>query len=133
MFGRRKRSLDAITHLADGCELDGTLSVKGDLEVAGTIRGSITVTGDLLVLPTGTIEGEEVKAKNVVLHGRVKANVMADECLSISQTARLEGDAIAGSLNIEQGAFYAGHIVTRDAKALPIARSVPRLVGRREE
>ena len=68
---------------------------------------------------SGLVEGPEVRAKNLVVHGVLKARVLVEGKLTLSHTARLEGDVNANALSIEPGAFYVGYIETGDVKALP--------------
>lgn len=143
MFGRRSNSpaqatpaatpATPVTYLAEGSEFQGTLKVRGGLRIDGIVRGTVEVEGDLEVAPSGLIEGPDVKARSIIIRGTVKSNIVADETLSLTRTARLEGDLVASAINIEAGAFYVGHIVTKDAKALPAVPTVPKLVGRSEE
>ncbi len=102
----------------------------------GGVRGTVSTEEDLEVSESGSIEGPEIKARNIIIRGSVKASVVANGDLTLARTARLEGDVVASALNIEAGAFYVGHIVTKDAQsttALPATPSVPKLVGRSED
>ena len=138
MFGRKKPTPvnSNITYLAEGSDFQGNLRVRGGLRVDGTVRGTVSAEEDLEVSESGNIEGPEIKARNIVIRGVVKASVVANGDLTLTRTARLEGDVVASALNIEAGAFYVGHIVTKDAQppaALPSTPPVPKLVGRSEE
>jgi cytoskeletal protein CcmA (bactofilin family) len=62
----------------------------------------------------------------------IKARVVAEGRLTLSRTARLEGDVSANSLDIEAGAFYVGHISTSDTKSLPVTNPYPELMPERE-
>lgn len=133
MFGKKK-SIGPITYLAEGSEFQGTLRSREGLRVDGTVRGTVEVEGDIEIWNTGSVEGPEMRGRNILIHGSVKASVVAEGNLTLTRTARLEGDVVANALHVEAGAFYVGHIVTKDAKALPVAQSAtPRLLGRSEE
>ncbi|TAD79166.1 MAG: polymer-forming cytoskeletal protein [Oscillatoriales cyanobacterium] len=132
MFGRSKKTVASITYLAEGSDFQGNLRVQGGLRVDGLVRGTVEVNGDLEVSASGGIEGPEVKAGNIIVHGSIKASIVAEGSLTLTRTSRLEGDVVASALNIEAGAFYVGHIVTKDANLLPVAPPMPKLVGRSE-
>lgn len=120
MFSRKPAS--ALTYLSATSEFQGDLRVEGNLRVDGIVHGNVEVRGDIEISQTGLIEGQELRARDVILHGIIKARVVATGRLTLSRTARLEGDVEANSLDIEAGAFYTGHIATAaDLKALPIS------------
>jgi cytoskeletal protein CcmA (bactofilin family) len=131
MFGRKR--VGSLTYLSATTELQGTLNVEGNLRVDGIVHGTVEVMGDLEVSQTGLIEGPELRANNIVVHGVIKAKIVAEGRLTLSRTARLEGDVTANSLDIEAGAFYIGHIVTSETKALPGNGYLPKLTGREDE
>ena len=137
MFGRKKPApVSNMTYLAAGSDFQGNLRVKGGLRGEGSVRGTVSTEEDLEVSESGSIEGPENKARNIVIRGSVNASVVANGDLTLARTARLEGDVVASALNIEAGAFYVGHIVTKDAQpttALPSTPPVPKLVGRSED
>ncbi len=117
------------TYIAPNSEFQGNMHVEGDLLVDGVIHGNVNVRGDVVISETGLVEGVEFRARNVVVHGVLKARVMLEGTLSLSRTARLEGDVNANALSVESGAFYLGYIETGDIKALPGTRPRPELVG----
>ncbi len=132
IFMFRRQPAPALTYLSQNTEFSGTLYAEGMLRVDGIIHGTVEVKGDLEISPSGLIEGPDVKADNIVVQGVLKARVCATGKLTLSQTARLEGDVVAGALEIEPGAYYTGYIETRDAKTLPPAREIPELSGTTE-
>jgi cytoskeletal protein CcmA (bactofilin family) len=107
------------TYISANSELHGTLHVEGNVLIDGIVHGSVEVRGDLEISASGLIEGPEVRAKNLTVHGVLKARVLVEGKLTLSRTARLEGDISANSLSIEDGAYYTGHIATGEVKALP--------------
>ncbi len=116
-----------FTCLSKTSEISGSLHAEGFLHVDGVIHGTVEVQGDIEISETGLIEGPEVRGRNIILRGVIKARVVAEQKLVLSRTARLEGDVIAGALEIEEGALYTGYIQTGDAKELPSAQEFPEL------
>ncbi|QQE65033.1 integral membrane protein CcmA involved in cell shape determination [Leptolyngbya sp. BL0902] len=125
----KRKPTPMLTYLSQKTEFEGVLHAEGMLRVDGIIHGTVEVNGDLEISASGLVEGPEVKARNIVVQGVLKAKVWAEGKLTLSRTARLEGDVVAGSLEIEPGAYYTGYIETRDAKSLPPARELPELYG----
>ncbi|MEO0456233.1 MAG: polymer-forming cytoskeletal protein [Cyanobacteria bacterium P01_A01_bin.114] len=129
MFKRKSTPPRTFTFLSQGCEIEGNIRAEGMLRIDGVVHGTVEVRGDIEISPTGLVEGAELHARNVSLQGTLKARVFAEGKLTLSSTARLEGDVVAGSLEIEPGAYYTGYIETRDAKSLPPSRDIPELYG----
>lgn len=125
----RRKSAPLLTYLSQKTEFEGILHAEGMLRVDGVVHGTVEVQGDLEISSSGLVEGPEIKAHNIVVHGVLKARVIAKGKLTLSRTARLEGDVVAGALEIESGAYYTGFIETRDAKTLPPSRDLPELYG----
>ncbi|MEM8605421.1 MAG: polymer-forming cytoskeletal protein, partial [Cyanobacteria bacterium P01_H01_bin.121] len=111
------------TTLAEKSELDGTFRTEGNLVVDGIVHGDVESYGDMEISETGLVEGSEIRAANLTVHGIAKAKLLIQGCLHLSQSARLEGDILASSVNIEPGAFYVGYISITDPKALPAAQT----------
>jgi cytoskeletal protein CcmA (bactofilin family) len=131
MFGRKQSN--SLTYISEKSEFQGNLHVEGNLRVDGILHGTVEVLGDLEISHTGLIEGPELRARNIILHGVIKARVVAEGRLSLSRSARLEGDVTAHSLDIEAGAFYVGYIATSESKSLPGTGHLPELISRESE
>ncbi|MBU6228393.1 MAG: polymer-forming cytoskeletal protein [Cyanobacteria bacterium REEB459] len=127
----RPKSTPLLTYLGQKTELSGSLLAKGMVRVDGMVYGSVEVEGDLEISATGVVEGAEVKAQNLIVQGTLKADkISVVDKISLGPTARIEGDVVAGSIQIESGAYYTGYIQTHDAQAaLPSAAPVPELYG----
>lgn len=130
MFKRKPAT--SFTYLSKTCELQGNVHAEGKLVVDGIIHGIVDIQGDLEISKGGLVEGQEVRAHNILIQGELKARVFAEGKLTLSSTARLEGDVVAGSLEIEPGAYYTGYIETRESKTLPPSRDLPELYGTAE-
>lgn len=132
MFGRKQQQPSRpmnLTYISKGSELQGDLNVDGNLRVDGIIHGNVLVLGDMEVSKEGLVHGDELRTRNLIVHGTVKARLTVEGRLTLSQTARLEGDVTANSLDIEAGAHYVGYITTTDSKSLPGTGKLPELVG----
>ena len=117
------------TYIAPNSEFQGTLHVEGDLLVDGIVHGTVEVQGDMQISESGLVEGPEVRARNLTVYGVRKARVLVEGKLTLSRTARLEGDVTASALSVEEGAFYVGYIDTGETRSLSGGRTRPELVG----
>jgi len=131
MFGKKTPQPKSLpTYIAQNSELQGTLFVESNLLVDGIVHGTVEVRGDMEISASGLVEGPEVRAKNLTVHGILKARVVVEGRLTLTKTARLEGDVNASALSVEPGAFYVGYIETGEAKTgLPESRNYPELMG----
>jgi len=99
----------AMTFIGKGSEITGDVHASGNLRVDGVVRGNILVDGDLEVSVGGVVEGKDVSARNIVIHGLVKATITAGEQLRIHAQGEVQGDVTAQSLDIEAGARFIGY------------------------
>lgn len=99
----------SMTFVGKGSEIKGDIHAAGNLRVDGIIRGNVHAQGDIEVSPGGVIEGKDVHARNIVIHGLVKATLTADEQLRIHSQGEVQGDVTAQALDIESGARFVGH------------------------
>jgi len=121
-----------MNYLAQGTEVHGSIKSEGGLRVDGVVYGNVDVKGDLEVAASGRIEGAEIHANNIVSQGIIKAQIQATGKVTITSTARVEGDVVASAIDIAAGAGFVGHLVTKDNKALPGTIDQPQLPPKKE-
>lgn len=83
----------------------GDMTSDGDIQVDGTVEGDVK-TAILTIGETGLIKGT-VEAETVRLAGRVIGQIRA-KTVSLTRTARVEGDVWHDSISIEAGAHFVG-------------------------
>jgi cytoskeletal protein CcmA (bactofilin family) len=93
--------------LSSDVEIKGSLKFSNDLIIDGKIEGEVTSDGSLTVGENAFVQGE-IRTKSVVLFGRVQGNITVNERCELKSTAVLEGDVVAGTLAIEEGATFMG-------------------------
>lgn len=89
------------------CSFTGTFAGASDLIVKGTMIGDCILESTVVVDKMGRWQGT-IQARNIVIHGVVKGNVVAKERLEVGAQARIEGGVTAGSLAIATGANIDG-------------------------
>lgn len=87
--------------------LEGDLSGDENLHIDGRVVGTVRLTGDLFIGPTGSVEGE-VDARDVVIQGAVNGKLTARRQLEIAATGRFNGECQAASIQIHEGAVFEG-------------------------
>jgi cytoskeletal protein CcmA (bactofilin family) len=128
-FNRPKPVSNTMNYLADGTEVRGSIKSEGSLRVDGKVYGNVDVKGDLEIAASGVIEGAEVFANNIVSQGTIKAQIQATGKVTLTSTAKVEGDVVASAIDIAAGAGFVGHLVTKENKILPGTGIQPQLPG----
>ena len=93
--------------LSSDVEIKGSLKFSNDLIIDGKIEGEVTSDGSLTVGENALVIGE-IRTKSCVLFGRVQGNITVTERAELKSNAVLEGDIVAGTLSIEEGATFMG-------------------------
>jgi len=118
------QSSSVITVLR-GMRIEGPILAQEDMYVDNEVNGPITSNSKVTVGPSATIHGE-IKAREIVIMGRVIGNVEATEKVALCDGADLRGDITTFLISIEEKAYLKGKIDCRlepAAKVLPPARS----------
>lgn len=93
--------------LSSDVEIKGSLKFSNDLIIDGKIEGEVTSDGSLTVGENALVTGE-IRTKSVVVFGRVHGNITVSERCELKANAVQEGDIVAGTLAIEEGATFMG-------------------------
>jgi cytoskeletal protein CcmA (bactofilin family) len=107
-----KNPVMADTHnknlLSNDVEIKGSIKFANEFTFDGKIEGEITSgEGILTVGDNGDIHGE-VKAKSVIVMGKVQGNITVQERCELRARSALIGDLRAARLIIEEGATFVG-------------------------
>ncbi len=93
--------------LSKEVRIEGGIQGSENIQVEGKFKGSIKLTGDINIGPTGIVDAD-VEADNVVIQGELNGNVMARKQLQIQSSGKLLGDCTAQSIDIKEGALVEG-------------------------
>lgn len=122
MIKKGKDSTDsnqASNRILAGTSIEGELNSKGDIRIDGKVKGSVNITGKLVIGEKGFIEGD-VKCAHANVAGTLKGQVEVSELLSLQASAKVHGDIITNKLSVEPGAEFTGSCsmgaVVRDIK-----------------
>lgn len=108
MFGKRQRlAAGSTTVIAAGSVVEGTLRVRGMVQVDGTIQGTLIAEGHVSVGPEGRIVGE-VTADQLSVGGKVEGTILARSHLHVLASGSVRGDARYTSLEVERGGVMDG-------------------------
>lgn len=97
----------SINLIGNGTSITGDITSNGDVRIDGNLKGNISITGKLVIGPSGTLEGN-VQCQNADISGEVKGRLNVAELLSLKATAKMEGDIVTGKISIEPNATFTG-------------------------
>jgi cytoskeletal protein CcmA (bactofilin family) len=97
----------SVNMLGAGTTIKGDIQSNGDFRIDGTLIGSISSKGKIVVGQTGNVDGE-VNCKNADISGQVKAQITVTDLLTLKATAKISGEITTSKLSIEPGARFSG-------------------------
>ena len=114
---RRVRDKNAKnpTIVAYASVFQGNLRSSAPVIVTGIVEGNCQVENIVTIEESGTWIGK-IHALSVIVNGKVKGDIVADEKLEVGPTGQVHGDIRAGSLAIASGAVIEGdmHMTEHD-------------------
>tara|TARA_B100000287_G_scaffold425472_1_gene471832 strand:+ start:541 stop:951 length:411 start_codon:yes stop_codon:yes gene_type:complete len=97
----------SVNIIGSGTVITGNIVSKSDIRVDGTLKGSVSTEGKVVLGRQGIIEGDVV-CSDADISGSIKAKITVSRLLSLKTTAKLKGDIITNKLSIEPGATFTG-------------------------
>jgi cytoskeletal protein CcmA (bactofilin family) len=88
-------------------EIKGALRANHNLIFNGTFEGEIVSAGELTLGTSANVHGD-VRARSLILFGRVHGNVFVGDTCKLFPSAVLMGDLKAAHLVLEKGASFTG-------------------------
>lgn len=93
--------------LGFGTKLKGDIESDGDFRIDGTLTGTMTTKGKVVIGSTGVVDGVII-CQNADIEGSVSATIQVSELLTLKAESKLDGDVTTGKLAIEPGAKFSG-------------------------
>jgi cytoskeletal protein CcmA (bactofilin family) len=97
--------------------VSGHVRGEGSLEILGRVEGDVTITGDVVVGPSGRVRGN-VSAAELTVAGQVQGDLRGSEVVLVERGARVIGDIASPRIGIAPGALVRGHVQTDGEPAL---------------
>lgn len=111
MFQKANKTSDStatsINLIGNGTSIIGDIKSNGDVRIDGTLKGNISISGKLVVGPSGNIEGNII-CQNADISGEIHGKVSVTELLSLKSSAKVLGDIVTGKISIEPNATFTG-------------------------
>jgi cytoskeletal protein CcmA (bactofilin family) len=104
MFGRVATKLETV--VGAGSAIKGEMVAQGTVRIDGTVEGDIRADW-VIVGETGRIRGN-VRARAMVVGGRVEGNIDAAEIVELKNKAQVCGEICTAKLTVSEGALFDG-------------------------
>ena len=104
MFGKSSAKLETV--IGAESTIKGEIAVKGTLRVDGSIEGDIRADW-VIVGETGKLRGN-VRARAVVVGGRIEGNIEASEIVELKDKAQVFGEICTAKLAMSEGSLFDG-------------------------
>jgi cytoskeletal protein CcmA (bactofilin family) len=98
----------SINLIGNGTIITGDIKSNGDVRIDGVLKGNLSITGKLVVGPSGNIEGN-ISCQNADVSGEIHGKINVKELLILKSTAKLLGDFVTERIVIENGALFTGY------------------------
>ena len=102
------------TIIGKGTKIDGTINIEGSTRIDGTVTGKLESNDSVTIGPTGSVKAAEIRAKVIIVGGKVEGNLLADEKVELQSKCEVIGDISSKSLLVEHGALFHGNSKMKD-------------------
>ena len=99
----------AQTLIADSYTFKGKIHGQGPVELQGRIEGHLDIRGRVCIDNNAVIQGD-IKAEVLEIGGAVEGHLDITRQLTLGPTARFEGSAAAGRIDMAEGALLNGDV-----------------------
>lgn len=121
LSGRRKGH-EMPSLIGPDLVVSGNLTTPGDLQIDGVVEGDINCQS-LVIGPSATVAGH-IAAVEVLVRGTLAGNIEA-RTVTLSKTARVNGDILHETIAIEAGAMLEGRLTGRNRSLGAVMEALP--------
>lgn len=100
----------SAAQIGTSIRITGEVFAEEPLTIAGSVVGTIEVSGHPLTLTESAVVDADIVAQSVVVAGRVTGSMTADQRIVVRQSAAITGDASAPVMIVEDGATVQGRL-----------------------
>jgi cytoskeletal protein CcmA (bactofilin family) len=98
-------SSSSSNSLIQGTNIEGNVQADKDIRIDGSLKGTLTCKGKVIIGPTGYISGD-VQCENAVIEGRFEGVLLVTDILHVKETAKVEGDVTTQKLVVQPGSVF---------------------------
>lgn len=91
--------------IAQGTKIIGDIEATGAFRIEGTVEGTVTTPGKVVVGKSGFISGT-LKCENADFEGKFSGKLDISDTLTLRSSSHIEGEVLVGKLAVEPGATF---------------------------
>ncbi len=122
-------SVRTTAWLGQSIRVKGEISGDEDLQIDGKVEGPISLGGHRLTVGRSAEVNADVKAREVVVYGKLNGDLHARDRIEIKKDGSVVGDLNTARVMIEDGAYFKGSIEI-DRSNTPVATNLNDLLVR---
>ncbi len=107
MFTKSDTSASLETIIGPSVTVEGGFVSQGDVRIEGSLTGSLSTAGNLVVGEQAHINAN-IQAASAYIAGYIKGNMVVKERLELSPTSKIDGDIVTKVLVVAEGAQISG-------------------------
>ncbi|GGA61111.1 cell shape determination protein CcmA [Edaphobacter acidisoli] len=115
------KAAEGSTVIGKAVVIRGDLSGSEDLYMDGDIEGTVTLSESRLTIGPNARVHADVRARDVVVLGRLTGNITATGRVDLRESAVVAGDVIANRLAIEETVTFKGRVELKGNPEAPAA------------
>jgi cytoskeletal protein CcmA (bactofilin family) len=109
----KKTEKGFYTMVGEGASFEGTVIVPHGIRIDGSFKGKIEASEMLTIGNAGVVEAD-IKAKSVIIGGKVSGNIVGAERIELESRASFIGDLQTKDLVINEGALFHGKSLMKE-------------------
>lgn len=107
MFADKKNTNQVLERniIAKNTSISGDIKSDGDFRIDGTVEGTITTQGRVVIGIKGIVKGD-IECGNADIEGSFSGKLIVSELLSLKGTSKINGEVFINKLSVEPGATF---------------------------
>ena len=107
--GKKSRNNEQVSReqnkISQGTKIVGDIVAKGAFRIEGTVEGTVTTPGKVVVGKSGFISGT-LTCENADFEGKFSGELDIADTLTLRSSSHIEGEVLVGKLAVEPGATF---------------------------
>ena len=91
--------------IAQGTKIIGDIEAKGAFRIEGTVEGTVTTPGKVVIGKSGFINGT-LSCEHADFEGKFSGKLDISDTLTLRASSHIEGEVLVGKLAVEPGATF---------------------------
>ncbi len=103
--------------IAQGTTFKGEIFSQGSFRIEGTVEGSLTTKGKVVIGETGFVKGN-IDCQYADIEGKFSGSMKVNATLSLKAKSHVEGEVVTEKLAVEPGAIFNATCAMKGVKKL---------------